>query len=149
LCLHAGYWVMVEGTTGSGKPTLLKVTSGLLEPGSGELLLHGEPLTRERLAEVVMLLGHRSGLKADLTVHENLRFACGLAGLRSGMSPARALIGVGLEAYGDMPVRQLSAGQTKRVGLARALLNPAALWLLDEPCAILVLEGIGLVNRLL
>jgi heme exporter protein A len=147
--LHAGDVVMVEGANGSGKTTLLKVISGLLEATSGELRLHGERLTRDRLAQVVMLLGHRSGLKGDLSVRENLRFACGLAGLRSGMSPARALIGVGLEAYEDVPVRQLSAGQTKRVALARALLSPAALWLLDEPFANLDLEGIDLVNRLL
>ncbi len=148
-CLHEGEVVMVEGSNGSGKTTLLKVISGLLPASSGELLLHGERLTREKLARVVMLLGHRSGLKGDLSVMQNLAFACGLAGLRSGMTPARALAGVGLAGYEDVPVRQLSAGQTKRAALARALLAPAALWLLDEPYANLDLEGIQLVNRLL
>ena len=65
------------------------------------------------------------------------------------MAPTSALAGVGLDGYADVPVRQLSAGQRKRVALARVLLAPVGLWLLDEPYANLDLEGIRLVNRLL
>jgi heme exporter protein A len=147
--LHGGEVVLIEGDNGSGKTTLLKVLSGLLAPSRGDIRLHGEILTLARLSVQVALLGHRSGLKSDLTPLENLQFAIGVFGLRAGITPHLALVSVGLEGYEDVPVRQLSAGQTKRVALARLLLVPAALWLLDEPYANLDREGIELVNRLL
>jgi len=146
--LYAGDVVLIEGDNGAGKTTLLRVLSGLLE-ADGEILLNGEPLRLDALAHQVALLGHQPGLKTDLTPLENLRFAIGVAGLRAGVSPRLALASVGLEGYEDVPARQLSAGQKKRVALARLLLVPAALWLLDEPYANLDRGGIDLVNRLL
>ena len=147
--LQSGEVVLIEGDNGAGKTTLLRVLSGLLEPTSGAVLLDGAPLTLARLSHQVALLGHQPGLKGDLTALENLRFAAGLGGVRSGIGPATALAGVGLEGFADVPTRQLSAGQKKRVALARVLLAPVGLWLLDGPYANLDLEGIKLVNRLL
>jgi heme exporter protein A len=147
--LHAAEVVLIEGDNGAGKSTLLRVLSGLLAPTSGEIRLNGEPLTLARLSPQVVLLSHQAGLKPELTALENLRFAAGLHGLRSGISPSTALAGVGLDGYADVPTRQLSAGQKKRVALARVLLAPVGLWLLDEPYANLDIEGIRLVNRLL
>jgi heme exporter protein A len=147
--LHAGEVVLIEGDNGSGKTTLLKVLSGLLEPTSGEVLLHDAPLTLAKLSHQVALLGHLLGLKLELSALENLRFATGLGGVRSGITPQLALASVALEGYEDQPLRTFSAGQRKRVALARLLLVPAALWLLDEPYANLDREGIELVNRLL
>ena len=147
--LHTGEVVLIEGDNGAGKTTLLRVLSGLLAPTSGEIHLDGEPLTLARLSPQVALLSHQGGLKPELTALENLRFAAGLQGQRAGTSPTTALAGVGLDAYADVPTRQLSAGQKKRVALARVLLAPVGLWLLDEPYANLDLDGIRLVNRLL
>jgi len=147
--LHPGDVVLIEGDNGSGKTTLLKVLSGLLQPTSGEVLLHDAPLTLAKLSHQVALLAHLLGLKLELSALENLRFAIGLGGLRSGITPQLALASVGLEGYEDQPLRMLSAGQRKRVALARLLLVPVALWLLDEPYANLDREGIELVNRLL
>jgi heme exporter protein A len=147
--LRAGEVVLIEGDNGSGKTTLLKVLSGLLEPTSGEILLNGIPLTLARLSHQVALLGHLPGLKMELSALQNLRFAIGLGGIRSGITPQLTLASVGLEGYEEQPLRLLSAGQKKRVALARLLLVPAALWLLDEPYANLDRDGIGLVNRLL
>jgi heme exporter protein A len=147
--LGPGEVVLIEGDNGAGKTTLLRVLSGLLEPTSGEVLLDGEPLTLAKLSHQVALLGHQPGLKGDLTPLENLHFAAGLGGMRAGISPTTALAGVGLEGFADVPTRQLSAGQKKRVALARVLLAPVGLWLLDEPYANLDLDGIKLVNRLL
>ena len=147
--LHAGEVVLVEGDNGSGKSTLLRLLSGLLQPTSGEIRLQGEPLTLARLSPQVALLSHQVGLKLELTALENLRFAAGLGGQRAGLSPPTALAGVGLDGYTDVPVRKLSAGQKKRVALARVLMAPVGLWLLDEPYANLDLDGIKLVNRLL
>ncbi len=147
--LHAGEVVLIEGDNGAGKSTLLRVLSGLLAPTAGEVHLNGEPLTLARLSPQVALLSHQTGLKSELTALENLRFAAGLSGRRAGLSPQTALGGVGLDGYADVAVRQLSAGQKKRVALARVLLAPVGLWLLDEPYANLDLDGIKLVNRLL
>ena len=147
--LKASDVVLVEGDNGSGKTTLLKVLSGLLAPTSGEVLLNGEPLTLARLSHQVALLGHLPGIKMELSTMQNLRFAVGLGGIRPGITSRIALAAVGLEGFEDQPVRLLSAGQKKRVALARVLLVPAALWLLDEPYANLDRDGIGLVNRLL
>ena len=147
--LRPGEIVLVEGDNGSGKTTLLKVLSGLLAPSSGTITLHGEPLTLAQLSHQVALLGHLLGLKVELSTLENLHFAVGMGGIRSGITPALALASVGLDGYEEQPVRTLSAGQRKRVALARLLLVPAALWLLDEPYANLDRDGIELVNRLL
>lgn len=147
--LRPGEIVLIEGDNGSGKTTLLKLLSGLLEPTGGEVLLHGAPLTTARLSHQVALLGHLLGLKLELTTLQNLRFAIGMGGLRAGITPQLALASVGLDGYEDQPVRMLSAGQRKRVALARLLLVPAGLWLLDEPYANLDREGIELVNRVL
>ena len=147
--LHEGETVLVEGDNGAGKSTLLRVLAGLLAPTAGEVRLHGEPLTLANLSPQVALLSHHNGLKQELTAIENLRFAAGLHGMRQGLSPVSALAAVGLDAFGDVPTRQLSAGQKKRVALARVLLAPVGLWLLDEPYANLDRDGIQLVNRLL
>lgn len=147
--LHAGEVVLIEGDNGSGKTTLLKVLCGLLEPSSGDVRLHGVPLTLAKLSHQVALLAHLLGLKMELSALQNLRFAVGMGGIRSGITPRLALASVGLEGYEEQALRTLSAGQKKRVSLARLLLVPAALWLLDEPYANLDRSGIELVNRLL
>lgn len=147
--LQAGEVVLVEGDNGSGKTTLLRLLAGLLHCHEGELLLRGGPLDRDHAAGEIVLLGHQLGLKADLSPLENLRVAEGLYGRRRGTEPGTALASVGLEGYEYEPVRRLSAGQKKRAALARLLLIPAAIWLLDEPYANLDREGIDLVNRLL
>jgi heme exporter protein A len=148
-CLDAGELTLIEGDNGSGKTTLMRILTGLLRPEEGELSWRGEPLTWDRCSGEVVFLGHQLGLKADLTPHENLRFAIGLHGHREHSHIDGALARVGLAGYEDEPVRKLSAGQKKRVALARLLLIPAALWLLDEPYANLDRTGIELVNGLL
>jgi heme exporter protein A len=97
----------------------------------------------------VLFLGHQLGLKADLSARENLAAAIGLYGSREGMLVEAALATVGLSGYEDEPTRRLSAGQKKRAALARLLIVPATVWLLDEPYANLDRHGIELVNRLI
>lgn len=147
--LHAGELALVEGDNGSGKTTLMRVLAGLLHIDEGELHWRGAPLVRDASQGEIVFLGHQLGLKGDLSPRENLRIAAGLHGCRDGMDPATALREAGLSGYEDEPVRQLSAGQKKRAALARLLLVPATLWLLDEPYANLDRHGIALVNRLL
>ncbi|GAB2550870.1 cytochrome c biogenesis heme-transporting ATPase CcmA [Rhodanobacter koreensis] len=147
--LHAGELALVEGDNGSGKTTLLRILAGLLHVGEGELHWRGEPLQRDTCAGEILFLGHQLGLKVDLSPRENLQIAAGLSGCRDGVSVATALGEIGLRGYEDEPVRRLSAGQKKRAALARLLLLPATLWLLDEPYANLDRIGIVLVNQLL
>jgi heme exporter protein A len=147
--LHEGELALIEGDNGSGKTTLMRILAGLLHVGDGELRWRGEPLQRDRCAGDILFLGHQLGLKADLSPRENLQIAAGLNGRREGLSAAAVLTEIGLGGYEDEPVRRLSAGQKKRAALARLLLLPATLWLLDEPFANLDRIGIALVNQLL
>lgn len=144
----AGEALLVQGDNGAGKTTLLKVLAGLLRADAGELRLQGRPAAPALRARLVAYLGHLHAQKADLSALENLRFLCGLHGSRPGMSLEDAMATVGLAGYEDALARQMSAGQRKRLSLARLWLSPAPLWLMDEPYANLDLEGIELVNRM-
>jgi len=147
--LHIGELGLIEGDNGSGKTTLMRILAGLLHVDEGELHWRGKPLQRDQCLGEMLFLGHQLGLKADLSPSENLRIALGLHGHRIQTSVTSALAEVGLSGYEDEPVRRLSAGQKKRAALAKLLLLPAALWLLDEPYANLDRTGIALVNRFL
>lgn len=144
-----GEALLVQGDNGAGKTTLLRVLAGLLRAESGRIEIDGrepDPVSRAR---AVAYLGHLPALKADLGALENLEYLCGLHGRRPTQTPEGAMATVGLAGYEDALARQLSAGQKKRLSLARLWLSPAPLWLLDEPYANLDLEGIELVNRMI
>lgn len=147
--LDRGEAVLIHGGNGSGKTTLLRVLAGLLTSTRGDILIHGEAATRESVAHNCALLGHLLGHKGELSASENLAFACGLFGQRPNIDINDALATVGLAGFEDAPARQFSAGQRKRLALARLLLIPAPIWLMDEPYANLDLQGIDLVNRLI
>jgi heme exporter protein A len=146
--VDAGEALLVRGGNGAGKTTLLRVLAGLLRADSGEVFIEGRAATHGGRAHLAAYLGHLPALKADLTAQENLRFLCGLHGQRAGRDLDTALDAVGLAGFDDALARTLSAGQKKRLSLARLWLSPATLWLLDEPYANLDLDGIELVNRL-
>ncbi|QDA56114.1 heme ABC exporter ATP-binding protein CcmA [Thermomonas aquatica] len=140
--------LLVQGGNGAGKTTLLRVLAGLLRADAGLVEIDGRPARPESRARHIAYLGHLPGLKADLSALQNLEFLCGLHGRRKAQTAEAAMGIVGLGGYEDAAVRTLSAGQKKRLGLARLWLSPAPLWLLDEPYANLDLDGINLVNRM-
>lgn len=146
--VDGGEALLVQGDNGAGKTTLLRVLAGLLRAEDGEIELDGHPADPARRARAIAYLGHLPGLKADLSSQENLEFLCGLHGRRHSQQPSSALATVGLAGFEDALARQLSAGQKKRLSLARLWMSPAPLWLLDEPYANLDLQGIELVNRM-
>ena len=145
----AGEALLVQGDNGAGKTTLLRVLAGLLRADSGEIDIDGRTAKASLRSRAIAYLGHLPAMKADLNALENLHFLCGLHGRRARQLPGDALGMVGLAGYEDALTRQLSAGQKKRLSLARLWLSPAPLWLLDEPYANLDLDGINLVNRMI
>jgi len=148
LDVAAGEALLVRGGNGAGKTTLLRVLAGLLEADGGTVAVSGTPVVRAMRAGTMAYLGHLPGLKADLDAARNLDFLARLQGVRATQDAERALALVGLSTHAHLPVRQMSAGQKKRLSLARLWMSPAPLWLLDEPYANLDLQGIELVNRM-
>jgi heme exporter protein A len=122
--------LVVTGRNGAGKSTLLAALAGLLRPETGSIRASG--LGERTLAESLHLIAHRDALKGSLTTTENLRFAAALLD-SAGATPAEALEAVGLPGAADLPVAYLSAGQRRRIALARLLVAHRPLWLLDEP----------------
>ena len=125
LAVPPGGALVLLGPNGSGKSTLLRVLAGLKRPDAGRVTWDGRDVAEEPAP--VAYVGHLDAVKPGLTVRETLRYAA------PRRDPARALAGMDLEALQDMPARFLSAGQKRRVALARLALADAGLWLLDEP----------------
>src|SRR5688572_29928947 len=140
--VDAGQALLVQGDNGAGKTTLLRVLAGLLRPDAGTIRLDGHALLGGALREqaqdasqrshAMAYLGHLPALKADLSTLENLEFLCGLHGRRSSQTPGGAMAVTGLAGFEDALARQLSAGQKKRLSLARMWLSAAPLWLLED-----------------
>lgn len=129
-----GAVLMLRGPNGSGKSSLLRLMAGLLGPAAGELSWDGEELARDPEAHGARThyVGHLDAVKPALTVAENLTIWAGLrAGDETGVDAALAHFG--LDRLAGIPARLLSAGQRRRLALARMVATPAPLWLLDEP----------------
>ena len=148
----AGEWLAVRGPNGSGKTTLLRCVAGLTRADRGDVLWDGEPTRADagRFRASLLYAGHLPGIKDDLTAEENVQSALALRGVTVPAGAlAAALAEVGLEKRRRLPARRLSAGQRRRIGLARLMLDPAPLWALDEPLTALDDEGQRLFGRLL
>jgi heme exporter protein A len=135
--LVAGQCLHVAGDNGAGKTSLLRILVGLLEPSDGAVTWKGRAIraARDEFAAELAFVGHLNGIKDELTVLENARFAAAVGGADPGADVARAaLAAMDLEDLADEPVRHLSQGQRRRVALARLCVPaPAPLWILDEP----------------
>jgi heme exporter protein A len=129
--LPEGGALILSGRNGAGKSTLLRLLAGLVRPDAGRLLVNDADALADRTLHGarMALLGHQDALKPSLTAAENLAFAAAL----SGRPVTEALAALGLEELAELPVRLLSAGQKRRLALARVSLSLAPLWLLDEP----------------
>jgi heme exporter protein A len=135
LRLEAGEMLQVAGPNGSGKTSLLRLLAGLMQPTAGEIRLNGQSLSRQRaeLARNLLWIGHAAGIKGLLSAEENLAWLCALHRPASREAIWQALAAVGLRGFEDVPCHTLSAGQQRRVGLARLHLDGPSLWILDEP----------------
>lgn len=153
--LGNGELLQIEGPNGSGKTTLIRVLCGLSDDFSGQIHWRGRPRHRsdDRFRREHLYFGHLTGIKSSLTPRENLRWILRLKGVVE-RGPAldeaieAALEQVGLASYEDVPVYTLSAGQKRRVALARLRLEPADLWVLDEPFTAIDRKGVAELEEL-
>jgi heme exporter protein A len=134
LSLCGGQILIVEGRNGSGKTSLLRILTGFKMADEGEIYWHGTSLSEQGSVyfERVSYVGHHDGVKRELTCLENLRLVQAM-GNPSTIDLDDALEQVNLYRYGDTPVGNLSAGQRRRLALARLIVTEADLWILDEP----------------
>jgi len=141
----------ISGPNGTGKTTLLRVVSGLLRPEQGSVAWLGKPIASVRSDYQCALAyaSHEPALKGDLTALENLRFMVGLKRRVTLPELRSTLDRTGVAGCADLPVRVLSAGQRRRVVMARVLAARAALWLLDEPFTNLDAAGSELLSMML
>lgn len=143
--LSPGQVLQVTGPNGAGKTTLLNVIAGLATAESGEVRWKGQPVADDPSCFVadMLWLGHLAGLKLMLTARENLHWLSQLAGQNmTSASLAEALSRVGLSGYEDVPLMRMSAGQKRRVGLARLFVESRPLWVLDEPFTAIDKHGV-------
>ncbi|MBU3594023.1 cytochrome c biogenesis heme-transporting ATPase CcmA [Polynucleobacter sp. 71A-WALBACH] len=129
-CLH------IRGENGVGKTSLLRLLTGLASPESGEILWNSRSIKKEasEYRSKLLFLGHRDALKEDLSALENLRMYAAIDGITlSEQDTFSSLWRFGLKGREDLPVNCLSAGQKKRVLMARMLTRRAQVWILDEP----------------
>jgi heme exporter protein A len=151
LDVHPGELMHVSGPNGTGKTTLLRVVSGLLRPEKGSVAWQGRSIaaTAAEYQSALAYASHEPALKSDLTALENLRFTVGLKRRVTAAELRSSLERTGVANCAELPARVLSAGQRRRVAMARVLAFHADLWLLDEPYTNLDGSGSSLLSALL
>ena len=152
LKVSAGEWLHIRGENGVGKTSLLRLLAGLSQPAAGNIFWNGQAIDIDssEYHHNLLFLGHRDSLKEDLTSLENLSIVTA----RDGVSVSEGEILLALHRFGlrgreDLPVYCLSAGQKRRVLLARLLLRKAALWILDEPFNALDVRAVEMLSELI
>ncbi|MBI5899640.1 MAG: cytochrome c biogenesis heme-transporting ATPase CcmA [Rhodocyclales bacterium] len=148
--LGTGEWLHVQGANGAGKTSLMRLLVGLSPADAGEIRWRGETAPSTEFRRDLIYLGHHAAVKEDLTPLENLRLATALDGVTlNERSALAALMRLGLRGRENLPVRVLSAGQKRRVLLARLLTRPAVLWVLDEAFNALDVGAVKLLGELI
>ena len=146
LTIESGQWWQIEGHNGIGKTSLLRILAGLAVAAEGEVLWNGLPIQKQREEYYAELfyLGHHAGVKPELSAWENLRYYQKIQGLElSDEALWHALGKVSLIGREDLPCSHLSAGQQRRVALAKLWLTHANVWILDEPFTAIDKKGVA------
>lgn len=147
--LNSGDLLQVEGCNGSGKTTLLRLLTTAIKPTSGRIFYQGKKLSdcRYEYCSNIIFIGHQIALKERLTPVENINWLSPIGLSQDSIN--RALDLVGLRDFETAPSWSLSAGQKRRVALARLIVSNAKIWFLDEPFTAIDTQGIGLMKQLI
>lgn len=149
--LEPGEVLQVAGPNGSGKTSLLRIMAGLLPPSAGDIRYGGESvyqsIGRDNWRQQRLFIGHAPAVKGALTAEENLAWLCALSEPVSAERIWQALEQVGLRGFEDIPCHHLSAGQQRRVALARLYLEAHPVWILDEPFTAIDKAGVAALER--
>jgi heme exporter protein A len=149
--LLPGEIIHIKGENGTGKTSLLRILAGLAQPVSGEITFDDYDTRKYRYgynAEIAYI-GHKPGIKLELTPVENIRSYCNLSRSKSDVEIIHVLEKVGLYGFEEMFCSQLSAGQKRRVALAQAIIDNASLWILDEPFTSLDVVGVKYFEQMI
>ncbi len=143
--ISAGEVIQVQGANGSGKTSLLRILAGLNADFTGDISWQGQAVNRRRetFNAGLFYLGHSPAINKTLTPLQNLRWYCACHGFSDDTAIVLALADLGLAGYEHIPCHQMSAGQQRRVSLARLQLSVAPLWILDEPFTALDKQGVA------
>ncbi len=149
--LAEGQVLQIKGSNGSGKTTLLRILCGLNDCYEGEIFWKGSEISQltDEFTASLLYIGHRIGVNKTLTPLENLAWSCSLHSVVDEKQLLSALKSVGLLGFEYSQCFSLSAGQQQRVALARLLISPAKLWVLDEPFTTLDVKGVALLESML
>lgn len=143
--INAGEVLQIGGRNGTGKTTLLRILCGLIQADQGDIYWSDHNIEHDRYDYAVnaSYIGHHDGLKGDCTPLENLVLSHALSGSKQQLTAQEALNKVEMLGYEHQLCRTLSAGQRRRVAIARLLMSPTTLWILDEPFTAIDQSGIG------
>lgn len=148
--ISPGELVQIEGPNGAGKTTLLRIIAGLGVPESGNVYWSGNPVmhSREKFQRNLLFLGHHPGVKRELSAIENLAFYQKMHGALDEAQLWNALACAGLAGYEEIAAGQLSAGQNRRIALARLWITKALFWILDEPLTAIDKSGVCVLENM-
>ncbi len=147
--VHPGEILQIEGPNGAGKTSLLRILAGLSRPYSGEVLFGQQPIeeARDEYHQTLLYLGHLPGVKSELSAEENLDFNLKLSGYHD--APRREILAkVNLTGFEEHPAGHLSAGQHRRIALARLWHTDAKIWIVDEPLTAIDKRGVAELEQL-
>jgi heme exporter protein A len=147
--MHAGDILHISGANGSGKTSLLRILAGLHDPEAGGIYWEGHSIVsaRAQFLHNLQYVGHLGGIKPELSPLENMRHFTALA-MQAGASFNAVIERLGLAGFEHEPAYRLSSGQRRRIALSRLLLNPARLWILDEPFTAIDARGSELLVQM-
>lgn len=146
-----GELLQIDGINGSGKSTMLRIIAGLTEPNEGQVHWNDQPILecRYQYQQQMTYIGHTNGVKEALSVSENLDVIHALSGQQQQIDHDSLLKTIGLPGMHDVKLGKMSAGQKRRMGLSRLLINQSHVWLLDEPFTSLDVGGKSVIEGLI